>query len=258
MPELACCSLHAFHAHLRLGRVAHYSLPNRALAGESLLPALRKEFADFLVSRLLELLVPHAHAIEGGRPQNADDLIHLRPNGVAGFRWSNRHAHDQATWRLPLEGQNACAHRGAGRKAIIDEDDYAAANLRVRVGIAITLLALSEDVLLTFNRGLDCRWVDSEAAHNVVVKNADAAGGNRAHGKLFMARDAQLAHQEDIERSGKGTGYLVRNRDTTSGKCQNEEICFSSIGCQRIGKSPARISTIVKTHLATDELHDRT
>ena len=41
---------------------------------------------------------------------------------------------------------------------------------------------------------------NAKLADRILVQDAQSTRGNRAHGKLFVAGNAELAHDEDIER----------------------------------------------------------
>ena len=49
---------------------------------------------------------------------------------------------------------------------------------------------------------------NTQRADDILVEHAHTAGGNRAHGELVVAGDAELANDEDIERRAERTSHF--------------------------------------------------
>jgi hypothetical protein len=119
--------------------------------------------------------------------------------------------HDLGRPMLP-ERLDRGAHARARGEAVVDEDDGLAGDVRWRPPLPVGVLPAQQIAALLLGHPLDDLRRDIQAADNVVVEHDHAAAGDRAHRQLLAAGNAELADQEDVERSGEGHRHLVRHR----------------------------------------------
>ena len=83
-----------------------------------------------------------------------------------------------------------------------------------------------------------------ERLHHVLVEHAHAAGGDGAHGQLLVARHAQLAHEEDVERGAQRPGHLVGDRHAAARQRQHEHVRAAGVGGELLGQQPAGLGAV--------------
>src|SRR6266852_1757922 len=69
---------------------------------------------------------------------------------------------------------------------------------------------------LTYGDLLDARVRNASVPDQVLAQHLDASGSNRAHRQVRVARNAKLADEQHVERSGKGRRDFERDRHTAS------------------------------------------
>src|SRR5687768_1261716 len=102
-------------------------------------------------------------------------------------------------------------HRRAGRETVVDENDNSPFERRGRPPFEVGLLAAIELELFLACDQLDLFRRDAEPADNLVVEDADPAGGNRPHRQLALTGGSELSHEEDVEWCAKRLGHLEGN-----------------------------------------------
>ena len=168
----------------------------------------------------------------------ADDLVDQAGKGFADFGSGDRHRnHNPGGVFLP-ESQHRGIHACAGRQPIVYQDYGFSFDLGVRPVVAIGLFAAFKLSLFPAGCLFDSFGGDPQAADHLGVQDPHPAGGDGSHGQLFLARDAQLSHQEDVQRSIDRPGDLVGNGHAASRQGQHQGIIAVGIllqeGCQRL------------------------
>src|SRR5207237_587095 len=95
----------------------------------------------------------------------------------------------------------------------------------VAIELATTLDLLQLPIFLRFDVGRFRR----NCSHDVLVQDhlRLRSINNRTDPKLRLTRSAQLAHDNDVERSPQRTGHLVGHRDTAARQSQNNRVVAS-------------------------------
>ena len=75
----------------------------------------------------------------------------------------------------------------------------------------------------------------------VVVEDAHAAGGDRAHGQLLVAGHAELAHEEHVERRVQRPGDLVADRHAAARQPEHDDVVAAGVVAQPLGQQPAGV-----------------
>jgi hypothetical protein len=57
---------------------------------------------------------------------------------------------------------------------------------------------------------------NAQAPHYFIVEHTYATGCYRSHREFFVTRDAQLAHEKDIQRRAERAGYFIGDRYSTA------------------------------------------
>lgn len=138
------------------------------------------------------------------------------------------------------------SHARASGQAVVDEDDGPAGGPRHRPVPAIGLFQPQQLLALTLNHPLDHVRRDAQAAHDVVVDHHDSSARDRAHRHLFVARDAELAYQEDIEGSAEGHRDFVRHRHTARRQPQNDHVGMTPVAFEKSGQGPTGVPPVVE------------
>jgi lipooligosaccharide transport system ATP-binding protein len=208
----------------------------------------RQQFPYFVVARLPELVVPGSDGQERRRRFEADDLVHLGGELLAGLRGSDWHRDDD-TLRVPAaNGPGGCSHRRARRETVVDEDRHAARDVDRRTPAAVKLLAPSQ---LAFGNGggaLEIRFVEAELANDRVVDHTHAAARDRSEGELLLSRCGELAHDEHVERCTETLRELERHRHTAARQTEHDEVVAATIVAQPLGERAAGLGSVTEAH----------
>src|SRR5207248_11053109 len=115
-------------------------------------------------------------------------------------------------------------HSGPGGEAVIHTDDGLSAHIERRERSPISALTALELLLFLADHRLDGTLRNPQAGHDVTVEHQRAARRERAHRKLLAAGDAELAHDEHVQRSTELLRYFVGDRNPASRQGEHEDI----------------------------------
>src|SRR5579883_2272187 len=186
--------------------------PISAGVGGILALRARKQLPDLIIAGLLEVFVPFPDGLKVGRRHQADQLVHFAPQHVARARRSHRHCDYDAPGLLLPQRCHGRAHGRAGRQTVVAQNRGAAAQLGRRPVAAVLALAAFELGLFARGDALNRLFRYPQLENDVAVHHADAARGDRAHRQLFVPRDTELAHQENVERRLQRVSHLIADR----------------------------------------------
>ena len=93
-----------------------------------------------------------------------------------------------------------------------------------RPSVAIEALAPRELGLFLPRHLVDDLGGNPVPGHDIVVENAYAAGCDCTHRQLAVAGQAELPHQEHIERRFERSCDFVRNRHAAAGQRQHDHV----------------------------------
>ena len=231
-----------------MGRTAH-RFRNRRVSGARCcghLLGMSEQLADLLIRGLSEVLVPVADSVKGFRCDRADDLVDLGSQLFTGLGRCRRYRHnDPGRFALPqcLDGR---AHRGTGRQPVIDQDHGPTMHIERRTTTAISTLAPRQLVALLRLDPVDHIVRNTQVSDDLLVEDARAAGRNGTHCELFVARDAELADDEDVQRRPERAGYFIRDRHTATRQCQYDHIRPIGVGGELCCQQPPRFPAITE------------
>jgi hypothetical protein len=198
------------------------------------------------------MAIPQAHGVKRfGRLCAADSVCHLlKPRAALGC--ANR-CRDHDSRRLQLsDRRNRGFHRGSGRQTVVDENDRALLEGRQRPAAAVQRFSPFELEPLAhrhlFHRGPR----DSELGDEILAQHPDGAARNRAHGELRMARYAELADDEHIQRRIELARHLERDRHPASGQGQHDDVAALRVSAQAASQLPSRLGTVSKRHVRNE------
>jgi len=99
---------------------------------------------------------------------------------------------------------------------------------------------------LPFGDLLQPRRTDAQPADHVLVQDDDTAAGDRPHRELVLARDAEVAGQEHVERGPQRIRDLVGDRHAAARQREHDEIRANAVAGQRSGQHPPRATPILE------------
>ncbi len=109
--------------------------------------------------------------------------------------------------------------------------------------------------------GVNDRRGNTKFANGLFVQHTQPAGRDGAHGELFVARDAEFAHEKRIEGRVQRRRHLGRDWHATPGQSQHEYIGTIAKVRQPSRELSASVSAIAKWNwhsglrVHTDESH---
>src|SRR6202171_4539897 len=80
----------------------------------------------------------------------------------------------------------------------------------------------------------------------MIVEHAHAACCNRAHRQLFIAGDAELADDKNIQRCTERAGHFVPDGYAAARRRRHKHVRSIGIGCEFFSEPPARFAAIAK------------
>jgi hypothetical protein len=144
------------------------------------------------------------------------------------------------------DGNDRGAHGGAGGKAVVHQNENALPQIG-GMADAEGAFALLQFELLAGDGGVNDVLGDAKGMDDVVVKEADAAGGDGAHGEFLVAGHAQFADDEDIERRMEAARDFEGDRDAAAGKAEHDEVGSVGEAGEFIRQHLARLRAILET-----------
>ena len=167
------------------------------------------------------------------------------PNLGAGRGRRGRDGHDDASGLEPAHGRDGGLHRRAGREPVVHQDHGAAAHLERRAVVAIepALCASSSSssraatAWITRNGGFSARITSS-------LSNKDPSRRDGAHRQLLVARHAQLADHEDVERGLERLGDFEGDGHAAARQGQYQHVRATGVRDQLFGEFSAGLGTI--------------
>lgn len=224
----------------------------------------REQQAHLFVSDLTEVAVPDPDGVKRLWGHRTNDVVGDEPHLCTALVRRDGHRDDEARRLTRLQRQRCCAHRSAGREAVVDDDDGLSSRIDGRTAVAI--LALTPHDLLRLARG-DARedgFGNRVSADEVLVEDAHPAGCDRAHRELGVTWKSELANDENVQRRAERMRDLVANGYATARKREHDDVGSMRIGGKR-GREPApRITAIgepnliPRARLRFPRLHDGT
>ena len=193
------------------------------LGAVSGLLSLGQERADLVVGGLIEVAIELADGEEVSGRVETDEVVHLGAEFGAGKGGGDRDGDNEAI-RDGTEGADGGLHGGAGGEAVVDENDGAALERKRWAAGAVEGFSALDFKLLAGDDGVDGGLADVEGLHDVVVEDDDASAGERAHGQLFFAGDAEFADDEDVEGQAEGAGDLKGYGNTAAGQGEDDGV----------------------------------
>jgi hypothetical protein len=114
----------------------------------------------------------------------------------------------------------------------------------VRPRTSTGLLAAGQLAALVGDRVEDLVGRDVHGLEHLVVHHDDVAGGDRAHGQLLVARRAELADEEDVERRAQFPGHLVGDRHAAARQGQHDDVVEAGVVGELPGQEPPGLRPI--------------
>ena len=93
-----------------------------------------------------------------------------------------------------------------------------------------------------------------QGADHVLIEHDHAAAGDGPHRQLFVARQPELADEEDVERCVQGPGDLVGDRHAAPGQRQHDDVRTVGVCGQLLGQEPAGLAAIGEDHGSSPHL----
>jgi len=171
-------------------------------------------------------------------------MVHQAPDVPAGFPGGDRHGNHQARGPLGPERRGRGGHRGPGREPVVHQDHGLAGHVGRRLAGPIAPLAPVQLLLL---RGGDRGQLGighPEAFHDRAVHHPDAPGRDGSHGQLRVGGDAELAHDEDVERCPQRAGHFVSDRHPAPRQGEDQDIGSIGILAQLRREAPTCFGTV--------------
>src|SRR5262249_22648123 len=139
------------------------------------------------------------------------------------------------------------AHGRACGEAVIDEDDRPVLQLERRSLGTVEGFATLEFGEFLLGDGLDHLLRDLQLVYDRPIPHEHSAAGYGAHRQLFVLGNAQLAHDEHLERDAQRLRDFKGDRDTAARQGEYDDFGATLIGPQELRDSPAGRAAIWET-----------
>lgn len=145
---------------------------------------------------------------------------------------------------LLFEGGDGDAHGSAGRQAIVDEHDRSVVDAGRRLIAAVEALLAGKFAALALGDGVEQVVGDIEGFDHFGVEHAGVADGDGSHGEFFVARDAELANEHEVEAGAEAFGDDAGDGDAAAGQGEDEQIGLVHVLLEMVGEDVARLDAI--------------
>ena len=142
------------------------------------------------------------------------------------------------------------AHRGAGGKAVIHQDDGAIRDADRRPIAAEQPLAPLELTTLLLRHPLDVVAGDSVCDH-FRIEHANSTARDGAHGQLFVSWKAELAHDEHVHGRAEPPRDLPGDGYSAPRESEHQDVLPACKGRQALAQHASRLSPIAVAHEPT-------
>jgi hypothetical protein len=206
-----------------------------------------EQHPHLLVGRLREVLVPQPDRAELARREQAHDVVGSLAQVLAHGGVGNRRGGHDARRLVGPHGVQRRQHRRTRGQSVVDEDDRAACEIGRGPVTAVGLLAALELAPLLGVDRLDPLGGQVQRLDHGRVEDADAARGDRSERVLLVAGHAELAHEEDVERSLQRARDLVRDGHPAARQGEYDDVVASCVVAQALRKQPPGVRAIPET-----------
>src|SRR5438552_2938134 len=176
-----------------------------------------QEINDFVVARLIELLVPDADGAKRLGCVEADHFVDKSRQFVAAVRRRHRDGDDDSLRMFAAHRLHGHHHRRTGSKAVIDEYRSAAAERQRRRAAPITRFSASDFLQLGADDLIDRCVIDPSQCNDVAIENAQSAARDGAHRELLVRWNAELAHDDHVEVDMQTLRDRIADRNAAAG-----------------------------------------
>jgi len=176
----------------------------------------------------------------------AHDLVGDRAQLLARAGVGDGQADDHAGRVLQTHRPDGGDHRLADRRALVDEDDGAPGELGRRAIAAVVAVHAREDAALLGVNGLDPVGGDVQCLHDALDQDARAAGRDRPERVVLVARQAQLAHDEDVERRVELARHLRGDGPAAAREAEDDDAVAARIVVQALRQPAAGVGAVTE------------
>ncbi len=148
-------------------------------------------------------------------------------------RRSHGRGHDHAGGAAVADCAYGDPHGGSRGDAIVGQDDDAAPPVRSGAGSAVELFATLQLGLPGLYHNVYLIHGDASCGHDARIHDAEAAAGDRAQGDLRPAGDAELAHNDHIERGGEMPGDFEPDGDSAAGQGEHHGVSAPGVAVEQ-------------------------
>src|SRR5579871_1629044 len=171
------------------------------------------EAAHLVVADLLEVLVVEADGVKRLGRREADNPIDDRAQSGARAGSGDGDPNDDRAGASRADGRRGSPHRRTGSEPVVDENYEPAGELRIRTRVAVGRFAPAQLTDLAVNHRVQRCSIDPEPMDELLVEDARAVAGERAHRELLMPRYAQFTDDVDVERHAEPACNLIADRN---------------------------------------------
>ncbi|MNG04353.1 hypothetical protein D3C84_874790 [compost metagenome] len=176
----------------------------------------------------------------------AHQLVHLTAQRLRRFNRRHRHRDDNARRRLCAHRVNRRPHRSARRQAIVNQNHHLILELHRRARSAIHLLTPQQFAGFPCDHSIERGLINRVCPQRMLIEDLNTAAGNRAHRQLLMGRNAQFAHQHQVEANVQRGRHFIRHRHTATGQGEDDDIGAMRVLEQRRHQPPTGIGAVLQ------------
>ena len=201
----------------------------------------------FGVAGLLETAVALADRVKIRRRDQANQLIHFRRQRCHALKRADRHCNDQRRDLAVADHLDRRAQRSASGDAVIDQDHAAPGQVGRRTASAVEPVAARDFAQRAFGALLDCFGRHQPRLEQAKLEHPQPAGTDRAHRVFFVARQAEFAHQHDVELGAQCLRDCKADRHAPARQRQHQYVGPLGISGQALCQQLAGVHAVVET-----------
>ena len=213
------------------------------------IPCLDEQNADLGVGGLIEVTIELPDCVEGFRGLQANNLIGLATQLIAGAGRGDWHS-NQDTPGDRTQGANRSRHGGSGGQTIIDEDGGTPLESSGRTAVAVSGFPAHDFKSFPRNNGVDGFLLNAESGDYVGLQHDHPSAGDRPHSQFFLARNAKFPHHKNIQRKMEPVGDLESHGNTAARQPQHDRVSGTQLivkfVAKHLGQREASLPPILK------------
>jgi hypothetical protein len=145
-----------------------------------------------------------------------------------------------------VQRQDGSPHARTGGQTVIDDDDGSVGHVERGPPVPVRPLPPDQFQALRPGHPVEDPGRDIEVPNHILVEDQGAAAGDGSHRQFLLAGNAQLPHDEHVERRSQCRGHLVGHRYASPGQRQDHHIGPAPVLVEVPGEHASSLTAVLE------------